>query len=143
MGIYIVLDIFYTIHVVFILGYLPKFLELTLYIIIHSFLKIYMPNILKEGKNSVSFSLENNNYLYEKLSNTLHLGKDKEISRIQKLAESLTYNPFFESDTLKNKSNKLTESLLLNITESCNLKCGYCIYSGDYDGERTNNSTKN
>lgn len=101
-----------------------------------------MPNILKEGKNSVSFSLENNNYLYEKLSNTLHLGKDKEISRIQKLAESLTYNPFFESDTLKNKSNKLTESLLLNITESCNLKCGYCIYSGDYDGERTNNSTK-
>ena len=29
------------------------------------------------------------------------------------------------------------EQLILNVTESCNLRCSYCIYSGNYEGQRT------
>ena len=41
-------------------------------------------------------------------------------------------------NSLKNNKSEKLESLLLNITESCNLTCNYCIYSGNYEGERTN-----
>lgn len=29
------------------------------------------------------------------------------------------------------------QQLILNVTESCNLRCDYCIYSGNYNGQRT------
>lgn len=32
------------------------------------------------------------------------------------------------------------EQLILNITESCNLRCKYCIYSGAYQGQRKHNA---
>lgn len=28
------------------------------------------------------------------------------------------------------------QQLILNVTEECNLRCGYCIYSGNYNGQR-------
>lgn len=35
-----------------------------------------------------------------------------------------------------------TNNILLNITENCNFRCKYCIYSGDYEMVRTHNKNK-
>jgi len=91
-----------------------------------------------EGQNSIFFELGNKFLMYEKLSNTLHLGNLDEIEKLHKQIEDVHYNPVFEGITLKNKSAEKLENLLLNVTEKCDLKCDYCIYSGDYEGERVN-----
>ncbi|MBC7281238.1 radical SAM protein [Hoeflea sp.] len=33
-------------------------------------------------------------------------------------------------------------SLLLNVTEACNIRCGYCVYGGTYPGKRQHNNTR-
>ncbi len=43
--------------------------------------------------------------------------------------------PLLKNEIIENLENGLT-SLLLNTTESCNLACDYCIYSGSYIGSR-------
>lgn len=95
-------------------------------------------NNIREANNSLFLRHNNQFVLYEKISNTLHIGTEREILKIQELVESMSYNPLFECETLRGESNAKFESLLLNVTESCNLNCGYCIYSGDYEGERVN-----
>jgi uncharacterized protein len=93
-------------------------------------------NDVKKGKNSVLFNSGNDYVLYEKLANTIHSGAKSELEKVQALAESVEYKPMFESDSLKLRSSEKLDSLLLNVTESCNLACGYCIFSGNYEGER-------
>src|SRR3989339_173271 len=92
--------------------------------------------------NSVSFKSDEEYIIYEILSNTIHIGEAHEINDISNIAESMLYYPKYESHTLKKNKNANFESLLLNITESCNLNCEYCIYSGKYIGERKH-STNN
>ncbi|MFH1916753.1 MAG: radical SAM protein [Nanoarchaeota archaeon] len=91
-----------------------------------------------QGKNSVLFSLPSFTVLYEQLSNTLHAGSREELMRVMKLAESVEYMPSFDKTTLKPSEKGDLESLILNITEKCNLDCTYCIYGDNYLGERTN-----
>jgi len=45
--------------------------------------------------------------------------------------------PNLTKDDLEKKTLKECNHLVLNITESCNLNCTYCIYSGAYPGRRT------
>lgn len=33
-------------------------------------------------------------------------------------------------------------SLLLNVTEACNIRCGYCVYGGTYEGKRRHNNAR-
>jgi uncharacterized protein len=33
-------------------------------------------------------------------------------------------------------------SLLLNVTEACNIRCGYCVYGGSYAGKRQHNNAR-
>jgi uncharacterized protein len=93
------------------------------------------------GKNSISFRIPDGFIFYEKLANTIHFGKEDNLRALQSKAEAVNYNPRFESDSLKKCKSKKLESLLLNVTESCNLSCSYCIYSGNYQNERTENNT--
>jgi len=91
------------------------------------------------GKNSILIQTSNGNILYEKLANTIHIGAE-ELKSLQNKAESIQYNPQFESESLKRRKNEQLESLVLNITESCNFACSYCIYSGEYENERHENN---
>lgn len=38
-------------------------------------------------------------------------------------------------------TNKLF-SLLLSVTEACNIRCSYCVYGGAYEGKRVHNNTR-
>ncbi len=102
-------------------------------------LEFQIDDVLK-GKNSILFRLNKEYILYEKLSNTLHSGSRDELLEVRETAESVIYNPRFEAESLKKRSNDKLDSLLLNVTESCGLRCSYCIYSGKYEGERINGS---
>lgn len=96
---------------------------------------------ISEGKNSVLFQNQENTVFYEKLSNTIHAGSYNELKNLQRKVERIEYNPRFESGTLKKKSYEKLEDLVLNVTESCNMACSYCIYSGNYKNERVENNS--
>ena len=95
-----------------------------------------------EGNNSVLFRNGKEHVFYEKLSNTIHRGKKDQLKSLQNKVERIDYNPQFESETLQEKRNEALEGLVLNVTESCNLNCGYCIFSENYIGERKHNPSK-
>lgn len=95
---------------------------------------------VEEGINSVIVNTGTQSLLYEKAANTIHAGSREELEQIRVLSESIDYKPIFESETLKRKKDEKLESLLINVTESCNLACSYCIFSGSYEGERTHNN---
>jgi len=99
-----------------------------------------VPKELREGKNAISFSVGESYFLYERLSNTIHIGSSNEISSVFKKVESIGYSPIFEGDSLKKRKDKSIDGIIFNVTESCNLSCKYCIYSGAYIGERENNN---
>lgn len=92
-----------------------------------------------EGQNSVLFETSAGYVLYEKLANTVHLGTRTELSGLQAKAESVDYHPTFEAESLKRRKSDRLDSLVLNVTERCNLACGYCLFSGSYENERTEN----
>jgi len=97
---------------------------------------------LIEKRNSVLYGANGNYIFYEKLANTAHSGDREQLIKLQETAESIEYNPLFESDSLRKRRNNRFEALLLNITESCNLACKYCIYSGKYENERAETRLK-
>ena len=88
------------------------------------------------GKNSVLYDSSKKSVLYEKLSNTIHVGSRDELVELQRKVEAVRYNPPFETKTLKKNKDSKLGILLLEITEQCNLKCSYCIYSEEYPHER-------
>ncbi len=90
-----------------------------------------------EGRNSLRFQTPQESVLYEKLANTIHSGTREEIEDLQKRVESVEYHPVFETESLKKRKEKPLGVLLLEITEQCDLRCDYCINSGDYSHERT------
>jgi len=94
--------------------------------------KLNISNV-EEGNNSVLFQVSNRTIFYEKLASTIHSGKKEDLRVLQNKVELVGYNPNFESDSLKKQKGKKLEALLLNITESCNLSCSYCVYSGNYN----------
>ena len=95
-----------------------------------------------EGSNSIFFQTTNGNVLYEKLTNTIHSGEKEDLKVLQDKVELVKYNPQFESETLQEKRDETLEGLVLNVTESCNLNCSYCIFSGNYMGEHKHNPSK-
>ena len=95
-----------------------------------------------EGNNSVLFQTIDGSVLYEKLANTIHSGERPTLKNLQQKVESFDYNPPFESNSLHKKRGEKMEGLVLNITESCNLKCSYCMFSGNYESERKHNSSE-
>jgi uncharacterized protein len=97
---------------------------------------------ISKAHNSVVFRLNENYVFYEKLTNSIHIGEKEVLKDLQKSTESLDYSPKFDNATFKANSSGKLEGLLLNVTENCDLNCGYCIYSGNYVGERIN-SKKN
>lgn len=94
-----------------------------------------------EGKNCVLFETNSDFILYEKLANTIHSGKKQELLNLRQQIESFNYNPKYESGTLMKREGEKLGGLLLNVTESCNFNCSYCIYSGIYQNEHKINSS--
>ena len=49
--------------------------------------------------------------------------------------------PYSMTEIMKILNSKL-EQLILNVTENCNMRCEYCVYSGKYKYERTHSKKK-
>lgn len=47
------------------------------------------------------------------------------------------FDRIHQLDTLRRALENRIVGLILNVTEECNQRCTYCIYSGHYEGERT------
>jgi len=95
---------------------------------------------LLQGKNSVLYCSESEDVLYEKLSNTIHVGKREKLADLQRRIEEVDYCPCFEVKSLKKLGNSPLSILFLEITEQCNFRCAYCIYSKEYPHERSETS---
>ena len=95
---------------------------------------------LFQGKNSVLYGSESKSVLYEKLSNTIHTGKRERLNGLQKRIEEVNYKPIFETSSLKRMQDDPLSILFLEITEQCNFRCSYCIYSENYPNERIETS---
>lgn len=92
---------------------------------------------VEEHKNHVSFELDDLVVLYERLGNTIHTGTREELEPIVTWLNEQSYSPEFSSERIKEMAHEHSQ-LVLNVTESCNMACRYCIYSGKYCGERVN-----
>ncbi|UZJ42609.1 radical SAM protein [Prosthecochloris sp. SCSIO W1101] len=47
------------------------------------------------------------------------------------------------SDFLSDKLNNYLTQLAINVSEDCNLRCKYCVYSGSYENRRSHNDNNN
>lgn len=93
-----------------------------------------MPAILKENENYVVFrDFSGNDYLYERLFGSIHRYNPDLEKKFSHIKVNTSFN--FSLDEIV---NHVAESnfVLLNVTEDCNLRCKYCIYSGEYKGQR-------
>ncbi|WP_419205665.1 radical SAM protein [Photobacterium leiognathi] len=88
----------------------------------------------------IIFTSKNNRYIYNQFTNDIFVVPDEfntlKDSEIQdELSPFLeTKNISFESPNLENSDK--TRSLIINITNYCNMRCSYCAYSEHYPFER-------
>ncbi|OIO61626.1 hypothetical protein COT48_01280 [Candidatus Woesearchaeota archaeon CG08_land_8_20_14_0_20_47_9] len=94
--------------------------------------------ITSESNNFVVFDdLANNKTLYERIFNTIHSANDPDIDQVISLLEDHKRSVKFRELCLDDLLTDQFDSLLLNVTERCNLRCGYCAFSGIYEDDRT------
>jgi len=98
-------------------------------------------NIISRN-NSVSFRAGDKVILYEQLSNSIHCGDSDKLDDLAHIIDSVSYTPIYEGNSLKKNNKAAFESLLLNVTEDCNIGCIYCVFSGNYVGERLHSKNK-
>lgn len=84
------------------------------------------------------FSTQNNDYFYNNIN-----GEVSVVPPNTSIKNKVVFGKI--SDTPKINKNKImdelagvyTSHLMLIVTEDCNLRCKYCVYSGVYDNQRT------
>lgn len=96
--------------------------------------------ILEEGFNGeLECAISNivNNYgekrVLEALENIISAIGNENILKSQKSGEFYSPDHF---ERLEDKVNSELEQISLELTEQCNLRCGYCIYNEEFDGKR-------
>jgi uncharacterized protein len=90
------------------------------------------------------FNLDNREYVLDKLCprsyrETLNKYMDSIVSGNRESGflgniKDLTFS-FHDDETIDHELNYNMSSITLNITEDCNLRCGYCIYSDSYQND--------
>lgn len=99
------------------------------------------PMINERSKNHIVYALNGKSYFYETLFGTIHELNAESESLKERIKDQDVPRRFgFESGILDKKCDCL-DTLVINCTESCNLNCGYCIYSGNYASERAHNNS--
>lgn len=100
------------------------------------------PELVEVNQNYVVFrSLDDNFYLYENHFGTIHK-LNAESERIKEALHSLPTERRFGHDKAKlSERLESLDTLVLNVTEACNLTCDYCIFSGNYSSDRINNNS--
>ena len=87
-------------------------------------------------------SEQNNYYLFDGFSNEIYQldnNKDLDDVSINDIDSFKTYQNIIPKDYKKNITN-YAKTLILEITEQCNLRCSYCVFDENYDSEREHSS---
>lgn len=92
---------------------------------------------LEVGRNCATVTFEGKPLLYERVGNSIHRGTSKQIKDIASDIESVDYKPTFVVGNVKQElESEKNKSLILSISERCNMNCGYCINSEIYPQSR-------
>lgn len=96
--------------------------------------------------NDLFLKYNKKGYTLKKLKNAIHdinyLKTHLKILSTFKFEKlSLTEKKDSSNKVNKKLDNQLTQ-LVFNVTENCNLRCDYCVYSGIYEGSRVHNNSK-
>lgn len=99
------------------------------------------PQIINRHDNFLEFSsLNGKRYLYENVFGTIHNYDQPDLIIKDRLLQHKKTNCFgFDTESVSKRLGQL-DAIVLNCTESCNLDCGYCIFSGNYSSEREHNN---
>ena len=112
-----------------------------------------------------TFKTYRNKYMYDRQTDTLTSVSDEEYTELRKVEEGkislkdskvvlkyqnqgmLLPNTVKEilhpsTDIIEHLSQYRLKQLILQVTQQCNLRCEYCIYSGIYSGNRTHTNKK-
>lgn len=65
-----------------------------------------------------------------------------DIKEDQIVFEEINHKFAFDSQSIRKRLRSGMESLVLENTQSCNLRCAYCVYGGNYIGERRHSNVK-
>ncbi|MEM2138857.1 MAG: 4Fe-4S cluster-binding domain-containing protein, partial [Candidatus Woesearchaeota archaeon] len=94
--------------------------------------------VIEEHPNFVLFeNIDGKFFFYELLMGTLQKNNPETHSFLEEL-RALTLPTIFDYDkesVVKDIGIKV-DALIISLTSRCNLRCDYCIYSGNYNGMR-------
>ena len=111
------------------------------------------------------FKTPNNNYVYDRQTNSIVCVMDKDFKELCSLSvneitasqcnclKSYQDRGVFLPNTVKTVKHLKTDDLshmmdndlsqlILQVTQQCNLRCGYCAYSGIYEGHRVHQNKR-
>lgn len=87
------------------------------------------------------FSTSNNTYYFDAISGTVQHIKNAEVSDNEIIYGTIDYTASSNTEICEYPQRKILSNLILILTEDCNLRCKYCIYSGNYTNQRSHGST--
>ncbi len=96
----------------------------------------------EEHRNLLLFTgFDGTGYMYENIFGTIHKKCENtdnlEFGLRGLMAGERKFS--FDKEVIGKRLSSL-DTLVLNATEDCNLRCKYCIYSGDYENERVHSN---
>ncbi|MFH0874808.1 MAG: radical SAM protein [archaeon] len=95
-----------------------------------------------EGDHTILFDFKGNSFLYERLGNTIHSGERATLEHLAQGVQGRIYKPVFDAKSMLNQFTGKIGSLILGITEDCNMLCQYCYNSEIYTTSRDKTSAK-
>lgn len=91
-------------------------------------------------KRGFYFNTENNTYFYNDITGNVSHDLNKKSNSVSYGNESYINKTVTEYDVKNILDNIGCTQLILIVTEQCNLRCKYCVYSGEYDNNRTHSN---
>lgn len=89
-----------------------------------------------ENKRGFYFKTLNNKYFYDDITGNVSYTDSIDDTEINTSHEEYTEIYVTEEEVKELVQNSGTNQLILVVTENCNLRCKYCVYSGEYDNSR-------
>lgn len=92
------------------------------------------------------FSTENNRYFYDdengNVEERVEDKKTEDIINVSKYNTEIRQQFITAEDVKDQLSKTISTQLTLVVTENCNLRCKYCVYSGNYENSRVHSKNK-
>lgn len=85
-------------------------------------------------------------YLFDAMDNEFYQLSEPDFddkkSRTELDLPNIERNVIFDKSKIKESIEKNAKTLIVELTEQCNLRCTYCVFDDDYESERSHSSKK-